>query len=760
MTKQTRRRSSSTRRRTRKAPTFALSGKQVGVIIGLALLFLALLTALSLLSQNRGTLTQRWLEILREGFGVGIYGVPLGLAAFGLWLVMVSSGRSLQIPPLRVLGVILFISSVLGLIHHLADPARQADVMRLGGRLGGLLSVSLAIALGWAGSLVALLTMLGIGLSLALDVDLAEVATDMVTHLRRALAWTSERWAVRRPHPSSPVINGPTSRSATTASSATPSARAPLEPPGTSPYVQPTAPQSAAGMDEALIAGLRESVGHRWLLPQLETTLVERDEAQMSLSDIREKTHIIEDTLRSLGVPVTVVEVNPGPVVTQYGLEPGYVERRDRNGKLKRVKVKVSRISALSNDLALALAASPIRIEAPVPGKGIVGLEVPNINIATVGLRGVMESSEFRELAGAHLAVGLGRDVSGTPVVADLAGLPHLLIAGATGSGKSVCINALIACLLLRNTPDELKLLMIDPKRVELSLYNGIPHLVAPVVVEADRVVGVLSWVTREMDRRYKVFAKVGARHIAAYNDMAIARGESRMPLIVVFIDELADLMMVSPDEVERSICRIAQLARATGIHLVIATQRPSVDVVTGLIKANFPARISFAVSSSVDSRVVLDTPGADKLLGRGDCLYMAPDTAQLLRVQGCYVSDDELLRLVAAWKAQHVKQREAQTPLPMAEAPETPAVQQALWPEVTGPKTEYEGEDPLLRDAIALVVEHRRASVSFLQRRLRIGYTRAGRLVDLLYERGVIGPATGSSKARDVLLTKADLEV
>ncbi|MBN1399479.1 MAG: DNA translocase FtsK 4TM domain-containing protein [Anaerolineae bacterium] len=723
------------------------------------LLFLALFTVLSLLSQNRGILTQRWLQILREGFGVGIYVVPLGLAALGLWLAMVSSGRSVQVSPLRIVGVILLVLSGLGLAHHLADPARQGDVTRLGGRVGGLLSVSLTLALGWAGSLVALLTILGIGLSLALEVDLAEVAADTVAFLSQGMAWVQERWPTRRRRARPPVRSAATSSPGSVGPPPAPSAQVPSESRAAAPDVRSMLPETGAGMDEALIAGLRESIGHRWLLPELESTLVERDEAQMSLSDIREKTHIIEDTLRSLGVPVTVVEVNPGPVVTQYGLEPGYVERRDRNGKIKRVKVKVSRISALSNDLALALAAAPIRIETPVPGKGIVGLEVPNINIATVGLRGVIESPEFRALASAHLAVGLGRDVSGTPIVADLAGLPHLLIAGATGSGKSVCINALIACLLLRNTPDDLKLLMIDPKRVELSLYNGIPHLVAPVVVEVDRVVGVLSWVTREMDRRYKVFAKVGARHIAAYNEMAVARGESRMPLIVVFIDELADLMMVSPDEVERSICRIAQLARATGIHLVIATQRPSVDVVTGLIKANFPARISFAVSSSVDSRVVLDTPGAEKLLGRGDCLYMAPDTAQLLRVQGCYVSDEELLRLVAAWKAQHVKRREGQTPLPMAEAPEVPIIQQALWPEVTEPRTEYEGEDPLLGDAITLVVEHQRASVSFLQRRLRIGYTRAGRLVDLLYERGVIGPPTGSSKARDVLLTKADLE-
>jgi S-DNA-T family DNA segregation ATPase FtsK/SpoIIIE len=329
-----------------------------------------------------------------------------------------------------------------------------------------------------------------------------------------------------------------------------------------------------------------------------------------------------------------------------------------------------------------------------------------------------------------------------------------LLIAGATGSGKSVCINALIACLLCRNTPDDVKLLMVDPKRVELSNYNGIPHLLAPVVVEVDRVVGVLSWVTREMDRRYKVFARAGARNIQAYNELAAANGDTKMPFIIVCIDELADLMMISPEEVERSICRIAQMARATGIHLVIATQRPSVDVVTGLIKANFPARISFAVSSQIDSRVVLDVPGAEKLLGRGDALYMAPDSPKIARIQGCYVSDAELARLVAFWAGQVTRRGELVAPTPGATDPlgATPLVQQPLWPEAQPERAEESDEDPLLREAMALVRQDKRASVSFLQRRLRIGYTRAARLVDLLERKGIVGPATGTSKMRDVL--------
>jgi len=312
-----------------------------------------------------------------------------------------------------------------------------------------------------------------------------------------------------------------------------------------------------------------------------------------------------------------------------------------------------------------------------------------------------------------------------------------------------------VACLLFRNTPDDLKLLMIDPKRVELSNYNGIPHLLAPVVVEMDRVVGVLQWVTREMDRRYRQFAKVGARNIQAYNELAAARGEEKLPFIIVFIDELADLMMIAPEEAERAICRIAQMARATGIHLVIATQRPSVDVLTGLIKANFPARLSFAVSSQVDSRVILDVPGAEKLLGRGDALYMAPDSPKLERIQGCYVSDAELGRLVAFWKSQMAQRGGKPSPQEAAGPATAPgtAVQTPLWPEAAAAEPSSEsGDDPLLAEAIAIVTQERRASVSFLQRRLRIGYTRAARLIDLLEERGVIGGATGNSKAREVL--------
>ncbi len=366
-------------------------------------------------------------------------------------------------------------------------------------------------------------------------------------------------------------------------------------------------------------------------------------------ADLAYKKQVIEQTLASFNVPVQVVDINVGPTVTQFGVKPGTLTRRGPGGDTVQRRVRVSRIRALSNDLALALEASSIRIEAPVPGKGYVGIEVPNSRSDLVPLRVVLEAPEFAQIK-SPLAVALGRDVSGQPVAADLTTMPHLLIAGATGSGKSVCIHNLVCSLLFNNGPDQLRLLLVDPKRVELPSYNGVPHLIAPVITDVDQVVGALTWLTLQMDERYRSFSQVGARNLKDYNrkiDRKNKPAEWRdlepYPYIVFVVDELADLMLAAPDKVEHYICRLAQMARATGIHLVIATQRPSVDVITGLIKANFPARIAFSVTSQIDSRVVLDTPGAEKLLGRGDLLFMRPDSAKLDRIQGCFVSEKEI---------------------------------------------------------------------------------------------------------------------
>jgi len=447
------------------------------------------------------------------------------------------------------------------------------------------------------------------------------------------------------------------------------------------------------------------------------------------------KAEIIEQTLGEFGVPVRVVGVKRGPTVTQFAVQPLTVPRRRADGQIYERKVSV----ALSKDLALALAAAPIRIEAPVPGYPYVGIEVPNKKVALVALRGVLESPEFLRLAAkSNLAIAVGRDVAGEPVAADLASMPHLLIAGATGSGKSVCIHSIVTCLLLHNTPETLRLLLMDPKMVELPVYNGIPHLLAPVVVELEHAIGALTWLTLQMDDRYRKFYDVGARSIEDYNRVAKRRKNLEpLPHIVLVIDELADMMMVAPDEVERNICRLAQMARATGIHLVIATQRPSVDVVTGLIKANFPARIAFAVTSQVDSRVILDRPGAEQLLGRGDMLFMAPEASSLVRAQGCFVSSREINGVVNFWRKQA-------GPVAPTEGEKYPWV---------GLLEEAERGDELFDEAVELIRDYDRVSTSFLQRKLRIGFPRAARLMELLEEEGFVGPDEGGGRGREVLL-------
>jgi len=408
--------------------------------------------------------------------------------------------------------------------------------------------------------------------------------------------------------------------------------------------------------------------------------------------------------------------------------------------------VRVAKIANLADDLALALAASRVRIQAPVPGRNYVGIEVPNQEISVVSLREVMESEPFQK-SRAPLRLALGKNVSGQSIMADLTAMPHLLIAGTTGSGKSVCVNAILSCLLLTHSPATLRLVLVDPKRVELTNYNGVPHLLAPVVVEADRVGGALQWMQREMDARYHKFSGESARNIVEYNRR---HPDDPLPYLVVVIDELADLMMIAPEETERSLTRLAQLARATGIHLILATQRPSVDVLTGLIKANFPARIAFAVATGIDSRVILDQPGAERLLGRGDMLFQAPDSPAPVRVQGVYVSDPEINRLVDTWRvvASHVP-----TPISVPGGPVDalpaglPMKQVPLWDDAAS-----KPGDPLIDDAAELVRKEGRASITMLQRRLGVGYSRAARLIDALEERGVISAPQPNSQVREVL--------
>ena len=470
-----------------------------------------------------------------------------------------------------------------------------------------------------------------------------------------------------------------------------------------------------------------------WLLPPIDI-LDRAPEIEFGQADNTQRASLIEEALASYGVEVKVVQINTGPTVTQFGLEPGWdrkmkeIRERDKDGnvtvrleEVSRTRVKIDRITALANDLALALAAPSIRIEAPVPGKPVVGIEVPNTTMGMVNLRGVIETSNFQKLiTKSKLALALGKGAGGEAVVTDLTKMPHLLIAGATGSGKTVCLNSTICCLLLHNSPNSLRLIMIDPKRVELTPFNSIPHLAAPVIVDTNKAVSTLRWLNQEMDKRYQKLATAGARNIEGYNKNK--EGEGKLPYIVLVIDELADLMMSGFDEVEHILCRLAQLARATGIHLVVATQRPSVDVVTGLIKANFPTRISFAVTSQVDSRTILDSTGAEKLLGRGDMLYMPTEAAKPKRLQGCYVSDAETERLVYFWGSQ---QKEEATSLQITEL---------TVPSTAAGRGDFP-QDVLLDTARELLEEHKHISTSFLQRKLHIGYPRASRIMEQLEE-------------------------
>ncbi len=508
---------------------------------------------------------------------------------------------------------------------------------------------------------------------------------------------------------------------------------------------------------------LGRPAGRGWELPPLDL-LSEATEEKVRELDNEARAQLIVDTLKSFGVDARVISIHQGPTVTQFGIEPGWetktrtVMERDAKGRpvydkdgnphyrtevVSRTRVRVSQITSLANDLALALAAPTIRIEAPVPGKPVVGIEVPNSAPSLVTLRSVIESTAFQRLAArSRLALGLGQGVSGEPVAADLARMPHLLIAGATGSGKSVCINSIIACLLMHSTPEDLRLVLIDPKRVELAVFAEVPHLAfSHIVTDIDQVVATLQGVLQEMESRYRRFASLGVRNIEVYNRSP--RAPMKLPYWVVIIDELADLMMAAPYDVERQICRLAQLARATGIHLIIATQRPSVDVVTGLIKANFPTRIAFAVSSQVDSRTIIDGAGAEKLLGRGDMLFMPTDAAKPKRLQGSYVSDQELERIVAWWRDERFRH--------LRPEPLDHLIQEARQQE------REEEEDPLLPAAKELALEHSRVSTSLLQRRLHIGYPRAARLIDLLEREGIIGPAEGGGHSRRVLLSEDD---
>ena len=721
-------------------------------------------TALSVFSSQRGVVTAKWVDIMSLLFGMGMYWLPIVLIASGLFIFLFGAGRRSRTMLFRFIGLLLFWVALQTLVHLMAISNNSINLTSprpgdYGGLMGWGIAEVLTSNLGLTVAIIlvvflavsAALMMLGItlrmlmGLAIIILTGMALLSENFKSYLRDhgpeivAILKKIAQGSVVLLKKLMRVL--PQLKTKASPQNA-PAASAPVT------TLPPDPIQASPPQPTVRIVG---SAGTEWRLPRIEEILEEGLVGDLSEEDLAERARIIEDTLNAFGVPVTVVEVNKGPVVTQFGIKPGYVVRKVR-GEDRKMKVRVSKIQTLSNDLSLALAASPIRIEAPVPGRDIVGIEVPNLSISMVTLRSILESEEFEALK-APLKIALGQDVSGRAVAASLVGMPHLLIAGATGSGKSVCVNAIICSLLFQYTPDDLRLIMVDPKRVELTIYNGIPHLIDDVITEVETVIAVLGWAVREMETRYKKLEKEGVRNIEAYNAQRITEGKAKMPYTVIFIDELADIMMMAPDEVEKLLVRLAQMSRAVGIHLVLATQRPSVNVVTGLIKANFPSRAAFAVTSQIDSRVILDTPGAEKLLGRGDMLFMRPDSAKLARLQGAFVSDAEVNRLVRYWRGQRGAAAE-----PASELAVEPIVQRPLWEDVVADAKTQSKRDVLYDEALRVVQESGRASVSLLQRRLQIGYTRAARLIDMMEADGIVGPDQGGSRGRK-LLTPAEPE-
>lgn len=779
-------RGASARRAPPRSP-LSLTPAQQEQVISVILLVIAALTFLGAVNPTNGSLLDSWTRVLSILFGWGRYLAPFFFAGLGAWLMLDSLDMRPDIGwerPLALILLFVVLESFLQIVGvDFVQVAKTSLATAQAGQGGGLIGHALydvfVGGLGIAGALLVLVVLLTIGLILLLNIPFSQILTGI------ADSWKSAQSAISNRASDIKITRGGKERIPTEMVTAPPKQlsdsrrgttkdvpRLPAdfgmdEPLDAQPLALPRPPVAARIVGGS--APAQPMVHREWRLPRIPDILEESVEQEISANEIRTKVKQIEETLAHFGVPAKVIEVNQGPTITQFGVEPGFVQQKSADGSLRQTKVKVNRISALQHDLELALAAAPIRVEAPVPGKSIVGIEVPNSQISRVSLRGVMESEEFQKLrAKSALAFALGQDVSGQPICADLGKMPHLLVAGATGSGKSVAVNAMITCMIMTNTPDEIQFVMVDPKRVELSTFNGIPHLLAPVVVEMDLAVAALNRTVQEMDDRYRKFSGVGARNIENYNALPDEkRRGAKMPYLILVVDELADLMMTSPDEVEHTITRLAQMARATGIHLVLATQRPSVDVVTGLIKANFPSRISFAVTSQVDSRVVLDTPGAEKLLGRGDMLYMASDSSKLSRLQGCFVSDRELEKLVVYWKGFiEAAPPPSPTVTTISNAPKAsvapssikypPAtgsfVQGGLWSDLKA-EPKKSDEDELLDQAIQICQDNERASVSLLQRKLRIGYSRAARLMELLVEKGYVSEEEGApTKGRQVL--------
>lgn len=675
-------------------PKFKLHQKTVVTVGSLVSFILAAFSVVSLLSDS--TKLNFWREILVSNLGAAALFAP---AVFFTIALVLQRVRWSFAQTNVLVGLIIVLISVSGLFYPIEN--------KFGGALGRLIWEELSTLLTGIGAVVVLTGMLLVGMVVTFNTSLVQITSILKIFLK--------------------PFQGRSFRSALNQGIDFENKRLPvkIKVSGVDDKPVKVMPKSAT-TEEILSNELVQNIaGHTslWKYPPL-SLLSEKGGSAADRGDVKRNAATIEKTLDSFGIQARVAEINGGPAVTQYALEIS-------------AGTKISKIANLQHDLALALAATTgtVRIEAPIPGKSLVGIEVPNHTLEVVGLKSILASEEMIR-SKSKLTVALGRDTSSKPVVVDIAKMPHCLVAGTTGSGKSVLINAFITTLIYRNSPEELKLILVDPKRVELSNYNGIPHLLTPVINEPEKILSALKWSMSEMDRRFKLFQSVGVRNIIGYNEMS---GFQALPDIVILIDELADLMMFAPVEVEDAITRIAQLARATGIHLVVATQRPSVDVITGLIKANIPCRIAFNVSSMIDSRVIIDQQGAEKLLGRGDMLFLPPDAAKPLRIQGVYVSDAEINNLIRYIKDLGV------APQYTSEVTEMPIGK-------VGGKIEGGDQDDLFEEATRTVVQYERASASLLQRRLKVGYARAARILDELEAAGVVGPGEGS-KPRDVLI-------
>ena len=687
-------------------------------LLGLGIFLVSFLIFLALLSLPNDACPGVWICLFREGFGWGAYLLLLSFAAGGLHLTMRKVERPYSVKNSQVIGFELILLTLLPLSTILTKATLpEAHQGKGGGLVGWALSEPLLEFFGPFLTGFFYFCLLAYGFSLIISFTWDDLLAKL-NHLSIRLGKIAEDIAPKeREEP--PIV----------AESTVGLPQSNMPP--------PTIIVETAVIEEESSTNIRRN---RKLPP---ITLLQPGQIEtLSDEEIDEKTEIIEETLSHFGLPARVISIQQGPAVTQFGVEPGYIEKPAPDGEIKQQKVRVGQIAALRKDIALALAAQRLRIQAPVPGKGIVGIEVPNHTVSLVRLRSIIESEEYNAIK-APLTVGLGADVSGKPVAVDLAKLPHLLIAGTTGSGKSVCMNAIIACLVFNNPPEKLQLVMVDPKKVEFIRFNGLPHLIGQVEVEADRAVGVLRWLTAEMDRRYELFALVNARNLNGYNrKVANMKQYKKLPYIAVFIDELADLMHTYPGDVERTLCRLAQMARATGIHLVVATQRPSTDVITGLIKANFPSRMSFSVASNTDSRVILDTTGAEQLLGKGDMLFLPPDAPSPERVQGVFVNDLEVEGIVHFWQDNMPEDYE---PMP------------APWESLIAKHALLDETDSMLEQAIELCQKYDTISTSLLQRRLRVGFPRAARIMEHLYEMGLVEDPKDGGKTRKTYVEEDD---